>query len=639
MCGITALLGEDSSEIILKSLYQLQNRGYDSAGISTIKNNKYVVTKKASTKDMDALKLLKDNISIHSGSKNYIAHTRWATHGKKNDCNSHPHISNCGTFSLVHNGIIENYLELKNFLKDNKYEFKSETDTEVICNLIEYFYLSEIENKTVTNSNIFMEKSIKLACEKMQGTWALAIINKDNPNNIYITRNGSPLLLGMNDNMLICTSEVCGFCNNLNNYIKLENNDIITIENGIIKRDIDTNLIKINKNFDSYSCAPYKHWTLKEICEQPQSILRAFNNGARIYNNSIKLGGLEYIIPHLKYIDNIILLASGTSMNACMVGKSYFYENCNFNTIHNYDAAEFIEEYIPKNDKNLIIYCSQSGETRDLFKNIEICRKYNCINLGVINVVDSLIATEVDCGVYLNAGREVAVASTKSFTSTLIVLSLISLFFSERRNIKNLNKIRILDSLRSVSNEVEKMLQNNNFKNECTFIKNTILKSMEKNKNNSIFILGKGKMYPIALEAALKIKEITYIHAEGYSGGALKHGPFALLDDNSIVFLLIDETTKISMLNTYEEIKSRGASCFIITEIEEINIGINNFIHENIERENKENKTYLLKTPKNIYYQEIITIVAIQYLAYIMAIEKNINPDKPRNLAKVVTVE
>ena len=360
---------------------------------------------------------------------------------------------------------------------------------------------------------------------------------------------------------------------------------------------------------------PFTHWTLKEIYEQPKSILSAINNGARILDNNIKLGGLNILKNALvsNKIEHIILLGCGTSYHACMIAK-YYFDDCLFNTIQVFDASEFSKSDIPKNGKTLCIVCSQSGETRDIVQSIEICKQLNCFLLGVINVVDSLIAQTVDCGIYMNAGREVAVASTKSFTSSLIIFSLIAMWFKE----KHMN-MPILNSLRIVPNIIEQLLISECFKNKCK----EIVDYINSHKIKSIFILGHGKMFPISREIALKIKELTYIHAEGYSSKSLKHGPFALLDKNTLTFLLIDNNT--DNLSTYYEITSRDTHCYVVSDCDNI---FNTAEFDNI-----------LMLPKIKYYQEIIFTVALQYLSYELSISRNINPDKPRNLAKVVTVE
>jgi glutamine---fructose-6-phosphate transaminase (isomerizing) len=611
MCGITIFVSKNNKNIIkniLESLIQIQNRGYDSVGIA-LKLDSWNIYKYASTETEDGIDKLSKQIKNISSTM-AIGHTRWATHGAKNDINSHPHSSMRGNIIVVHNGIITNFQEIKNFLIDNHYCFYSETDTEVIANLIEYYLL---EGNSIS-------RAIELAQKKMCGTWALGIICSDEPDSVYITRHGSPLLLGYNDNLIICSSEISGFTNLIYNYIILENNDIIVIDN---KGYTSKHLYKSNSletTLESNSPSPFIHWTLKEIYDQPTSIVAAFNNGARILDNNIRLGGLSIMknILESSKIEHLILLGCGTSSHACMLSKYYFKNEFSyFNTVQAFDASEFSKIDIPQQGKVLCIICSQSGETRDLINSIEICRKESCLLLGVVNVVDSLIAQSVDCGVYLNAGREVAVASTKSFTSTLIVLSLISMWFKEKHS-----NIPIINSLRSLSNVVDDLLVNHIFKNKCK----EIVEFINENKIQSIFILGRQKMFPIAREIALKIKELTYIHAEGYSGGSLKHGPFALLDQKTLTFLLIDND--MDNLSTYYEITSRNTHCFIVSDCENL-----------LNTKGLINTDNILMLPKVKYYQEIIFTIALQYLSYELSISRNINPDKPRNLAKVVTVE
>tara|TARA_Y100000389_G_scaffold204941_2_gene261051 strand:- start:435 stop:2261 length:1827 start_codon:yes stop_codon:yes gene_type:complete len=607
MCGISIFLSKNNENVvenIISSLYQIQNRGYDSVGIAC-KNNDWEIYKYASTEKTDSLEILSNSVkNIYSNMA--IGHTRWATHGSKTDKNSHPHISMNKTIIVIHNGIISNYQEIKDFLINQKYTFYSETDTEVIANLIEYYSLSKFNNTPV--------EAIEKAISRLSGTWALGIINTKEANNIYITRHGSPLLLGYNDNIIICSSETSGFIGLIYNYISLDNNDIITINSSgyTSKKYYCEKYIKTIT--ESLTPDPFPNWTIKEITEQPKSILNAINNGGRILNNDIILNGLNRLkdISSFSEVEHVIILGCGTSYYASMLAKYYFNNIKKFNTIQIFDASEFTKIDLPKKGKILSILCSQSGETRDLIKCIDICRENNCILLGVVNVVDSFIAQNVDCGIYMNAGREVAVASTKSFTNTLIILSLIGMWFKEKYN-----NIPIINSLRKLPTIIENLLANKEFHNKC----NTIVEYIDKNQIHSIFILGKGKLYSVAKEGALKIKEITYIHAEGYAAGSLKHGPFALLDKKTISLLLVDEKNKDDLTSTYHEIISRDTSCFVITDTD-FNIKTNNII----------------SLPKIEHYQEIIFTVTLQYLAYLISIKRNINPDKPRNLAKVVTV-
>jgi glucosamine--fructose-6-phosphate aminotransferase (isomerizing) len=360
---------------------------------------------------------------------------------------------------------------------------------------------------------------------------------------------------------------------------------------------------------------PYRHWTIKEINEQVESSLRAISLGGRLRDdNSVNLGGLREHIDYLMDINNIILLGCGTSYYAGMIGSHYFKELNNFNTVQIFDGAEFSERDIPKIGKTCFILLSQSGETKDLHRCINIGRENNIFLLGIVNVVDSMIAREVDCGIYLNAGREVGVASTKAFTSQVIILSMLSIWFAQIHNINENKRKKYIKNLRIISYHIKNII--NRFEEE----KERIL-DIFRNKNN-MFILGKGKSEAIAKEGALKIKEISYIHAEGYSASSLKHGPFALLDEGCSVILIAPyDEYYYKCKNTYEEVKSRIDSILVITNYEN-----NNFDHS-------------FMIPHNETYCELLSVIPLQLCAYYLSIEKNINPDKPRNLAKVVTVE
>ena len=647
MCGISLILTFDTNtdiiKILIDNLEQLQNRGYDSVGIGYLDiSNNINIIKYASTASSDCFNNLKcyyENLNSHIESICAIGHTRWATHGPCNTINAHPHQSYNKQFILVHNGIIENFIELREFLREKNITSVSETDSEVIVNLIAYYY-------EITQN---YEMAIIQACNKLHGTYALGIICKNADNCIYIIRNGSPLIFGKNEKMMMCTSEICGFNNQVTNYIKLENNILYKIEKNNFDKNysnieivthingekIDSielmksfNINAIDKDLNCLSCYPYANYTLKEIYEQPESIMRAINYGGRIVNNSIKLGGLYKLTkkhPSRLEIDHIILLGCGTSLHACMIGSHYLLDNCDFDSVNYYDASEFSENNISKKGKTLVILCSQSGETRDLYEKLEICQKSNCLTLGVINQVDSLIAQNVDFGVYLNAGREVGVASTKSFTSMVIIISLISLLFSSYFNKITVSKREnIIENLRNLSNSVDKILKNDNLLGNIQTINTKIL------HNNSIFILGKEKYFAIAKEISLKIKELCYIHAEGFSGSALKHGPFALLDNTSQVILIITKDTETIMFNCYQEISARNAKIIIFTNDKAI---YNKLMNINRDQDD------VIYIEIGKYYSEIAFAVILQYLTYDLSIKKGINPDKPRNLAKVVTVQ
>lgn len=595
MCGIVGILQEDKNSIplLINCLRQLKNRGYDSAGIGFVKDKQLKVFKKAASTNDDIFNFLNcKNEKSNCG----IGHTRWATHGSKVDKNSHPHKSSDGKCMIVHNGIIENYQKIKTKL--NNYEFYSDTDSEVIANLISHYY-------GLYNDK---EKAIVETLEELHGTWGLVIMFTDAPNTLYCCRHGSPLLISQTENMFITSSEQSGFCNLTKDYIALKSKDlcIATISNGKLAVSYSFGYVPREVTTFVEECLPgkYNHWTMKEIEEQVHTSEASINFGARIKNNIVNLGGLYSRKSQLQKITDVVLLGCGTSYNAALVSRTFFKKFSKFNTVQVFDGSEFEKKDVPKTGKTLLIFVSQSGETRDLHKCLAY--KEDCETLGVINVVDSLIAREVDCGVYTNCGKENAVASTKSFTSQLLVLSLISMWFGHYHN--NYMFEKALDDCRVLSSQIDETLK---------ICKKTSIKKCNK---KSIFVLGKQDLEHISKEGALKIKEMSYIHAEGYSASSLKHGTFALLDETVVVILLVTGRTCSEMKNVYEQVKSRNCPVFIISE-------------EGCDIESD------IMVPKNETYYQILFSVVLQYVAYTLAIENNINPDFPRNLAKVVTVD
>lgn len=606
MCGIVGYLGSLSyKEYILSGLKLLQNRGYDSVGICCNYNNSLQVIKYASANTHDSLEKLENSITnLNYTSSCAIGHTRWATHGGKTDINAHPHYDNNERIAVVHNGIIENFQDIKSKLINKGYFFKSQTDTEVISVLIGYYL----------DNNLTTEQAIKNAVEELRGTWALVVMHRDYPNKLWITRNGSPLLLGMDDEYIMVVSEKIAFSNYIKKYIILDNHDLIEIT----KKDTITYTENINryniqkiKNDTQIELLPsgYSHWMFKEIIEQPDAILRAINNGGRIESNSsVKLGGLESNKDILMKLNHIIILGCGTSYHSGL-WSSEIFKNLNiFDTVSVYDGADFNVKDIPKSGETGVILLSQSGETKDLHRCIQIAKHNNLVTIGIVNVIDSLIARECNCGVYLNAGREVAVASTKSFTNQCIVLSLVAVWFSQCRNTSNELRLQIINDLHYLSLQIQNITTNIN----------SVMSIVENIKySKTMFLLGKGKEEAIAKEGALKIKEVAYIHAEGYSSSALKHGPFALIEDKTpIIIFDVDDEHRDKNRNVYEEIKARNAYVVRISDIEGELI---------IER----NKTF----------GGLLANVYIQLISYYVALEKGNNPDYPRNLAKVVTVE
>jgi glucosamine--fructose-6-phosphate aminotransferase (isomerizing) len=606
MCGIFGIVSlnqENIYERIINGLIQLQNRGYDSSGLCVLNNKHLEVNKYASTPTESSLQKLQEkciNKGLHSLG---IGHNRWATHGVKNDTNAHPHLSNNRQFAVVHNGIIENYAELKKKLISKGFTFFSQTDTEIIVNLISFYY--EYFGNT--------EKSIQATIADLQGTYGIIVADLKSPNKLFCVRNGSPLLVGKSDNCVIITSEQSGFCNLVSNYITLHNDDVCVIErNGLLIKTSGTYTGKkvLTMNHD-LSPEPFAHWTLKEIWYQPTVVLNAINNGGRFDGPSrVKLGGLDQHLSLLKDVSNIIILGCGTSFFAGLYGMHFFKRLTNLNIIQVFDGAEFSSNDIPRIGKTAVILVSQSGETKDLHRCIEIAHEGNAVTIGVINVVDSLIAREVDCGVYCNAGKEVGVASTKAFTSQVVCLSLMAIWFSQLHGVNEQLRTRTISDLQNLSNDFKNTIEN------VELIVKTIIPKLINSKN--MFILGKGSDECIAREGSLKVKEISYIHAEGYSASSLKHGPFALLDETfPVIILNLDGKYEAKIQNCVEEVKSRGSPVFIISANPDNDICVS----------------------ANLSYSSLLGLVPIQMLAYYLSVQKGINPDKPKNLAKVVTVE
>jgi len=632
MCGITAYLGAESAfEYIIASLILLQNRGYDSAGICTIdSSDSFIHHKYASSKEKTAIELLHPYEKYQSANTIGIGHTRWATHGAKTDTNAHPHFDNKREFAAVHNGIIENYLELRTKLTKEGCNFVSQTDTEVIPHLLQYYLRLELERTGDNYDEIDFEKNVlQKAVGDLEGTWAIVILFTHTPNKLYLCKNGSPLVIGIDDKFALISSEQLPLSRYFNNYITLNNGDILTIsksEDGKIQFPNRLNYTEnvIQNKVTETSSYPYPHWTIKEIVEQPMSIQRTLNMGGRLLgDDQVKLGGLDSHKDKLIDCEHIILMGCGTSYNAGQVGCKVIRSLQCLSTVQCIDASEFTLDDIPVTGKTAFVMLSQSGETKDLHRSIEMIRAIRNQNypiISIVNVVGSLIARESDCGIYLNAGREVGVASTKSFTSQIIALTLMAIWFSQHKNTSiRLRELYVRD-LRKLSLDVEHTISSNMgpIRNLAAQLKDT----------TQMFILGRGYMKFIADEASLKIKEIGYIHAEGYAGGSLKHGPFALIDKNTVIILIAPRDENFSkMINAAEEVKSRHARVILITN------------HSSIKDYKDDLFESVIFVPHNDTCQSVLSVIPLQLLSYEIALLKGHSPDFPKNLAKVVTVD
>lgn len=618
MCGIVGYLGNTPfHEFVLTGLSLLQNRGYDSVGICTIHNGKLSTIKHASNQTNDSLKHLERDILQNTDISSCnigMGHTRWATHGAKTQMNAHPHHDMTNTIAVVHNGIIENFQELKRELVQEGYTFRSHTDTEVIAILLGKHWAE--------STNRSMEQVIQRTLERLSGTWALVILHREFPNRMWITRNGSPLLLGIDDDFVLVVSEQIAFGNNIQKYLVLDNHDLIEISRMGSQIFYTTNIMsqyelkeKTNVHVE-YTPVNYKHWMIKEIFEQPDAVHRALNNGGRIsIQNKVILGGLDSNRHSLIELDHLILLGCGTSYHSGLWAMDIFKTLDIFDTISIYDGAEFVKKDIPKKGKTGLVLLSQSGETKDLHRCIKIAKECNLVTIGVVNMVDSLIARETDCGVYLNAGREVAVASTKSFTNQCIVLTLIAIWFSQQRNSTHQmqkKREKIIQDLHNLAFHIQQVLD------QASIVDLVSMRIVQEQLPSSMFLLGKGQNEAIAKEGALKLKEVAYIHAEGYSSSALKHGPFALITPGlPIVLIDVNDEYRDKIQNTFQEVSAREAMVLRIS-----NHYDGNFIIDN-----------------NATFGGILVNVYLQLLSYFLAIHQDYNPDFPRNLAKVVTVE
>lgn len=610
MCGIISYLGKERHSYLkcLNGLKQLQNRGYDSAGICSFTNKEFVVSKYASSERSTALEYLGLDKNLHDGSQVSIGHTRWATHGAKTDANSHPHVSSDGIFALCHNGIIENFDELRNMLLKEGFSFSSQTDTEVAVNLIAYHYRSCQNVKVAINQSI----------TQMEGSWALAIMCMYEPNALYATRKENPILIAHEDGHAAIASEQSGFCGEYGEYFILQDLDICKLELSEetvkIEHDCDVTYKPVLAGSMALTPDPWDHWTIREIYEQPEACLRAIGTGSRMqFDGKMVLKGLDDNKEQLRAIDHLIILGCGTSYNAGMIGVNYFKELVDFHSVQLYDGADFSKRDISPVGKTALLLLSQSGETKDLHRCIHIGRTSGLFLMGIVNVEDSLIAREVDCGCYLNAGREVGVASTKAYTNQLIVLGIMAIWFAQSREMNEELCQKYVRDLRTLYKNIKRTIE------ICEERIPNIVKGFDK---SSCFILGKGNGESTAKEGALKIKEISYIHAEGYSTSSLKHGPFAMLyPDFPVVLVSTGKEHVAKNENAYQEIKSRDAAIIYITD------------HQKCPYENA------IIIPQTEYFQDVLSIIPLQILAYQLSLAKGYNPDMPRNLAKVVTVE
>lgn len=614
MCGIVGYIGtKKACPILLNGLKKLEYRGYDSAGLSTIENSKLSLIKnKGRVNDLASIKDIEDLDGTIG-----IAHTRWATHGKPSNENSHPHQDNSKTFSVVHNGIIENYSELKQFLLEKGYFFYSQTDTEVIPNLIHYYYNM--------NSNTGIYKflsSVTNACKDLKGSFAIEVISSIYPDNMIVVRKDSPLVIGNNDDEKYISSDIPAILSYTHDFYLLNNYEFALLNRDNIDfYDIDLN--KINKklekiDWDSSSAEKngFDDFMLKEIYEQPSAIRETIGTKIKL-NESCNFEELNFSKEDLSKINKIYIVACGTAMHAGLVGKNCIEKLCRIPA--EVDIASEFRYRNPIIDKNtLCIFVSQSGETADTIAALKLAKENNSTTIAITNVIGSSITREADFSLYTHAGPEIAVASTKAYTSQVILFNILAIYFAEKlescsKEYLNELKTEILD----LPSKIEYTLKNNL----------ELVKDISKKIYNEtdIFFLGRGIDEAIAKEASLKLKEISYIHSESYAAGELKHGPIALIEEGTIVVSILTDLYLVKKsISNIQEVISRGAKTIVIT-------------NQSLEKDGFDKIIYVPEV--NSLLSPIVSIIPLQLLAYYISKEKGLDVDKPRNLAKSVTVE
>ena len=612
MCGIVGYIGKrNATPIIIEGIKRLEYRGYDSSGIAILNGENELKIFKESGKIVELERALPspDQTFGNIG----IAHTRWATHGEPNTINAHPHTGCDGSIAVVHNGIIENHMNLRNKLVSEGHTFKSDTDSEVLAHLIEHFI--KIEN----NLTIAVQNALKL----VEGTFGIAVISEHYPNKIVAARKGSPLILGIGEEEFFITSDVTAIIIHTKKVIYLEDDEVVTIDTegyqitNLQNENIEANISIVDWDVSSIDKGEYKHFMLKEIFEQPISVFNAFRGRLNGRLSTVKLGGLNMTGEELRRIKALQIIACGTSWHAALIGKHIIESLARIPV-----EVEYASEYRYRNPiipENTIVFAiSQSGETADTLAGLREAQAKGARVLGVTNTIGSTIARESDSGIYIHAGVEIGVASTKAFTSQVTILTLLAVLLGRMKDLQPTFGKAFIKELELIPEKIELILQNSN---EIRKIAETI-----KDSPNALY-LGRGVNYPVALEGALKLKEISYIHAQGYPAAEMKHGPIALIDENMpVIAIAPDDAIYEKIISNLEEVRARnGRILSIATE------GDEKIKHLS------ENVIYIPKTIRTL--QPLLTVIPLQLLAYHVADLRGLDVDQPRNLAKSVTVE
>ena len=614
MCGIVSYIGKkDPVPILLKGIRRLEYRGYDSAGVAILNSEKLQSIKKVGK--VSALESLIDDspISGYCG----IAHTRWATHGEPNDVNAHPHIDQTKKIALVHNGIIENYDSIKEVLKKRGVSFTSSTDSEVLVQLISELYYNN-------NEKLSFEDAVRAALQEVIGAYGIVVICEDEPGKIIAARMGSPLVLGVGDGEFLIASDASPIIEYTRNVIYLDDNELVLIEDekfSISKIDskkiINKTLSKIDLTIEEIEKGEFPHFMIKEIHDQMHSISDTMRGRFNLDNGTTQLGGIIDYLPNILSASRIYITACGTSWHAGLIGKHLIEEYARI-PVHVEYASEFRYRNVIIDSNTIIIAISQSGETADTLAAIRKAKELGAITLGICNVVGSTISRETDAGIFTHTGPEIGVASTKAFTAQLTILIMLAIKLGRKKGVSKERGKNLINALRHINQDVTSILK----------ISDEVKKVAKKTWESDNFLyLGRGINFPVALEGALKLKEISYIHAEGYPAAEMKHGPIALIDENMpVVFIAPQDESFSKILSNIEEVKARKG--FIITITDKVNTSL------------KSLSNFILTIPNTHKHVFPITCsIILQMLAYELAVYRDCEIDQPRNLAKSVTVE
>ena len=612
MCGIVGYIGQrPAADLLVSGLRRLEYRGYDSAGVAVVNGDLNVRKKEGK---VDGLARLLEANPLHGTVG--MGHTRWATHGAPTDLNAHPHESADGRFAMIHNGIIENYGPLRDQLREKGHTFKSETDTEVLVHFVD-----QIQQET----GLPLAEAIRQALTQVVGAYGIVAVSRDEPDQLIVARNGSPLLLGIGDGENFVASDASPFIEYTRNVVYLTDGemaivrrdgyDVMSIEGAPVAKEVHA----LEWKLEQIEKGGYEHFMLKEIMEQPSALENAMRGRVRPDEGIIKLGGLEEVLSQLRACERVVICACGTSWHAGLVGEYLIERFARLNV-----EVEYASEFRYRNPvltpgKDVVLVISQSGETADTLAAVRQARAAGVLTLGLCNAVGSTIARETDAGVYLHAGPEIGVASTKAFTAQVTVLAQIALLLGTERGVLSQDELKThLDALAAIPAQLQTVLAQDD----------RIQRIARDYRLASNFLyLGRGVNFPVALEGALKLKEISYIHAEGYPAAEMKHGPIALIDRfMPVVFIATREATYEKVVSNIEEVAARGGSILAITD--EGNRDLDRLAE------------VVIEVPKTLdAFEPLLTVVPLQLLSYHIAVLRGCNVDMPRNLAKSVTVE